>query len=301
MNSLIILCKRNIKIYFKDKGLFFCSLITPFILLVLYVTFLKNVYETSFLTAIESINIDVPKELINSFVGGQLVSSLLSVTCITVTFCSNLIMIKDKTSGAINDFKISPVKFKIVGLSYFLATLFSTLIINFSAMIICFIYLACTGWCLSFISIIKIIINIILLTTFGTALSSCINHFLTTDGQSSAAGTIVSAGYGFICGAYMPISSFNKGLQNFLGFLPGTYGTSLMKNCFLEGSLSKMIELGFPQEAINGIKDSVDCNLYFFGNSVNILTMYIILISSIIAFIGIYILINVFSWYKKNK
>lgn len=131
MNSLIILCKRNIKIYFKDKGLFFCSLITPFILLVLYVTFLKNVYETSFLTAIESINIDVPKELINSFVGGQLVSSLLSVTCITVTFCSNLIMIKDKTSGAINDFKISPVKFKIVGLSYFLATLFSTLIINF--------------------------------------------------------------------------------------------------------------------------------------------------------------------------
>lgn len=60
-----------------------------------------------------------------------------------------------------------------------------------------------------------------------------------------------------------------------------------------------MIELGFPQEAINGIKDSVDCNLYFFGNSVNILTMYIILISSIIAFIGIYILINVFSGYKK--
>ena len=172
MNSLIILCKRNIKIYFKDKGLFFCSLITPFILLVLYVTFLKNVYETSFLTAIESINIDVPKELINSFVGGQLVSSLLSVTCITVTFCSNLIMIKDKTSGAINDFKISPVKFKIVGLSYFLATLFSTLIINFSAMIICFIYLACTGWCLSFISIIKIIINIILLTTFGIPVPS---------------------------------------------------------------------------------------------------------------------------------
>lgn len=62
-----------------------------------------------------------------------------------------------------------------------------------------------------------------------------------------------------------------------------------------------MIELEFPQEAINGIKDSVDCNLYFFGNNVNILTMYIILISSIIAFIGIYILINVFSGYKKNK
>ena len=30
---------------------------------------------------------------------------------------------------------------------------------------------------------------------------------LTTQGQLSAVGTIVSAGYGFICGAYMPISN----------------------------------------------------------------------------------------------
>ena len=36
---------------------------------------------------------------------------------------------------------------------------------------------------------------------------------LTTQGQLSAVGTIVSAGYGFICGAYMPISNFDSGLQ----------------------------------------------------------------------------------------
>ena len=35
---------RNIKLYFKDKGMFFTSLITPAILLVLYATFLGNVY-----------------------------------------------------------------------------------------------------------------------------------------------------------------------------------------------------------------------------------------------------------------
>ena len=39
---------RNIKLYFKDKGMFFTSLITPAILLVLYATFLGNVYRDSF-------------------------------------------------------------------------------------------------------------------------------------------------------------------------------------------------------------------------------------------------------------
>lgn len=42
------LIKRNTWMFFKDKGLFFTSLITPLILLVLYMTFLSNVYKDSF-------------------------------------------------------------------------------------------------------------------------------------------------------------------------------------------------------------------------------------------------------------
>ena len=48
MSTTITLIKRNIKLFFKDKGMFFTSLITPAILLVLYVTFLGNVYRNSF-------------------------------------------------------------------------------------------------------------------------------------------------------------------------------------------------------------------------------------------------------------
>jgi hypothetical protein len=49
MNALI---RRNIKLFFKDKAMFFTSLITPLILLVLYTTFLSNVYKDSFMAAI---------------------------------------------------------------------------------------------------------------------------------------------------------------------------------------------------------------------------------------------------------
>ena len=66
------------------------------------------------------------------------------------------------------------------------------------------------GWYLSFVDVLWIIIDEILLVLFGSTLSSIISYPLTTQGQMSAVGTIVSAGYGFICGAYMPISNFGS-------------------------------------------------------------------------------------------
>ena len=39
MTGLGALIRRNCKLFFKDKGMFFTSLITPVILLVLYATF----------------------------------------------------------------------------------------------------------------------------------------------------------------------------------------------------------------------------------------------------------------------
>lgn len=218
MTGLWTLTRRNTKLYFKDKGLFFSSLITPVILLILYSTFLKNVYESSFRSALEAAGATIADGVINGCVGGQLISSLLAVSCVTVAFCSNLLMIKDKTTGAKNDLTIAPVKSGTLALGYYLSTLFSTLIINLTASAICLGYLGFVGWYLTFSDVVLLILDVFLLTMFGTALSSCVNFFLSTDGQASAVGTIISAGYGFICGAYMPISSFSEGLQKVMSF-----------------------------------------------------------------------------------
>lgn len=295
MKTIKYLCKRNVKIYFKDKGMLFPSLITPVILLVLYATFLKKVYDDSFRSSLNAAGVTISDSVINGCVGGQLVSSLLAVCCVTVAFCSNLLMIKDKTSGAIKDLTVSPVKPSVLSISYFLSSLLSTLIISAVGTAACLIYLAATGWYLTFADVISLLLNVILLTTFGTALSSCVNFFLSTDGQASAVGTIVSAGYGFICGAYMPLSAFGEGLRNTLGFLPGTYGTSLIRNCTLRGAFAEMSASGFPAEAVESIRDSIDCNLYFFGNKVEIWVMYLIMLGSTALLIGLYVLFNVIS------
>ena len=291
MSMAFILIKRNIKLFFKDKGMFFTSLITPAILLVLYVTFLGNVYRDSFTSNLPN-SLKLSESIIEGLVGGQLISSILAVSCVTVAFCSNFLMVQDKANGTIRDLRISPVKSATLSLSYYVATLLSTLISCFAATGICLTYVAIVGWYMSLADIFFLLLDILLLVLFGTALSSIINFFLSTQGQISAVGTIISAGYGFICGAYMPISSFGEGLQKIISFLPGTYGTSLIRNHTMQGALAEMQNQGIPTGVIEKLKDSLDCNLYFFGSHVNIGTMYIILSITIFVLIGIYVLLN---------
>ena len=282
MSMAFILIKRNIKLFFKDKGMFFTSLITPAILLVLYVTFLGNVYRDSFTSNLPN-SLKLSESIIEGLVGCQLISSILAVSCV---------MVQDKANGTIRDLRISPVKSATLSLSYYVATLLSTLIICFAATGICLTYVAIVGWYMSLADIFFLFLDILLLVLFGTALSSIINFFLSTQGQISAVGTVISAGYGFICGAYMPISSFGEGLQKIISFLPGTYGTSLIRNHTMQGALAEMQNQGIPTEVIEKLKDSLDCNLYFFGSQVNIGTMYMILGITILVLIGIYILLN---------
>lgn len=304
MRAFCMLVKRNVKIFFKDKGMFFTSLITPIILLVLYSTFLANVYKDNFANFIPTgfLAQDAANKLINGAVAGELFSSLLAVCCVTVAFCSNTLMATDKLNGARKDMMVTPVKKSTVALAYYVATMISTIIVTYVATGVSFIYIALkNGWFLSFGDVMLILLDVFVLTAFGTAFSCLINNFLTTQGQVSAIGTIISAGYGFVSGAYMPISSFGTTLQRVMSFLPSTYGTSLIRNHALNGVFREMAAQNFPPEAIEKIKDSIDCNIYFFDVKVSVTVMYIVVIASLAALLAAYLLVNLIKIKIKRK
>lgn len=292
MKTLLILTRRNAKLFFKDKGMFFSSLITPAILLVLYVSFLSSIYRRSFVSALPS-GFTLSESIIDGVVAGQLASSLLAVCCVTIAFCSNLIMIQDKVTGSVRDLTVTPVKRSVLAMGYFSASYAATLIVCLITCGLCFLYTLSQGWYLSGADIALILLDVLLLTLFGTALSSCLHYFLTTQGQMSAVGTLVSAGYGFICGAYMPIANFSDGLQKVLSFLPGTYATSLLHNHWMRGALGEMGDAGVPVQVLDAIRDSIDCNIYFFGKAVSQGAMYLILAGSVVLVTAVYVLINV--------
>lgn len=291
--TLWFLIKRNTKLFFKDKGMFFTSLITPLILLVLYATFLSNVYEDSFRMGLP-VGLEISDKLMGGLVGGQLISSILAVSGVTVAFCSNMLMVQDKVNGSIHDLTVSPVRPATLALAYYVSTLFTTLIICYAATALCLAYVAIVGWYISLSDVLLLLLDVLLLVLFGTALSSVINFFLSTQGQISAVGSIISAGYGFICGAYMPISQFSDGLQKAIMFLPGTYGTSLIRNRAMRGVFEALAEEGFPAEAVTAMQNTVDYNLYFFEEQVSVGAMYGVLAVTVALLVGAYVLMHAF-------
>lgn len=291
MTTLFSLIKRNMKLFFKDKGMFFSSLLVPLILLVLYATFLANVYKDGFTSSIPD-GVSIDNKIINGLVSSQLFSSMLATCCITVAFSSNMIMVQDKYMGVCKDLYVTPVKKSILSLSYYISSLSVTLIINYIAFFASLIYVAFMGWFLSFADVLLIILDVIILSMFGTVLSSLINVFLSSQGQVSAISAIVSSCYGFLCGAYMPISNYGNGLQNVLCFLPSTYCTSLVKNHAMSGAFEEMIKDGIPIDIVEKIKTSVDCNISFFDNKVGVEIMYLIILLSIVLLLAIYVLIS---------
>ena len=290
MKEIAALVSRNRKLFFKDKGMLFSSMITPAILIVLYATFLANVYKDSFVSATKDM-IDLSDKIINGTVAAQLAAALLAVSCVTVTFCVNLTMVQDRASGARKDFDVSPVSKTKIYIGYFLSTVLNSLMVNGTALALCLLYILKMGWYMSVSDVIFVIMDMIFLVLFGSTLSSIVSYPLKTQGQLSAVGTIVSAGYGFVCGAYMPISNFSSGLQKALSYLPGTYGTSLVKNHMLNGVYKEMADTGMPSEAVTVIRNTLDCNPVFRGHVVSVPQMYLIMAGSILVFGAAYLLI----------
>lgn len=301
--KMISLISRNTKCYFKNKFTFFTSLITPLILFVLFATFLKNIYIESFENIAAEFEITIGKRALNGVTGAWLMSSILSVSSVTVAFCSNIIMVEDRMNASINDINVSPIKRTTVAVSYFISNFFVTFIVIVTIMLIGHIYLACVGWYIPVSDVFMILVDCICGILFGTLLAGIVESFISSQGGISAVSTLVSSMYGFICGAYMPFSQFSEGLRNFLGLLPGTYGVGIMRNHYMNGYIDEIVKGATdPTVADNlskGLKDGFDANLYVFGNRIPLGAMYGILLGSCAVLLAVYIVIIILR--NKNK
>ncbi len=277
--KLLSLIQRNIKCYFKDKMIFLVSLITPLILLLLFVTFLRNVYLNSIKDLIPD-GYDISGRIIEGLAGSWLISSIIAVSSVTVAFCSNIVMVQDKLDGTLNDFKISPVKSYTLTLAYFISNFIVTLLVLLCVLVIGFVYIGAVGWYIPIGDGFMILADTVLCTLFGTLMSAVFLSFVRSQGALNGISTLISSVYGFIIGAYMPLSRFSSGLRTILCCLPGTYGVGILRNHFMNGYLDAIADCGVTEEAVLRIKDGFDGNLYVGSTQIPLWAMYVILLGT---------------------
>ena len=258
------LVERSLKIFLKDKASVFFSLLAPLIVLGLYLLFLGDIQTDGIKTAFEGAPID--DKLLKSFVDSWMLAGVVSVACVTVSFSVQGITVQDREKGVLNDMLASPISRGIIDISYLISNFVVTLCICLIVLAVAFVYVAITGWALSFVDVVLLIALTIMSVLSASIISTLVGLAFRTSSQHSAFVGIISAVIGFVMGAFMPLSAFPEGVQYVTLFVPATYSAALYRNLFMRGALEK-IDAALPG-AGDGLKGSFSMELNFFGKTI---------------------------------
>ena len=258
------LVERSLKIFLKDKASVFFSLLAPLIVLGLYLLFLGDIQMDGIKAAFEGAPID--DKLLKSFVDSWMLAGEVSVACVTVSFSVQGITVQDREKGVLNDMLASPISRGIIDISYLISNFVVTLCICLIVLAVAFVYVAITGWALSFVDVVLLIALTIMSVLSASVISTLVGLAFRTSSQHSAFVGIISAVIGFVMGAFMPLSAFPKGVQYVTLFVPATYSAALYRNLFMRGALEK-IDAALPG-AEDGLKGSFSMELDFFGKTI---------------------------------
>ena len=86
LRGFIGLTKRNMLVFFTDKGTLFFSMLTPMIILLLYILFLKNSLLSSLKDAATGLENLVAAKDMAQFVNGLLLTGIISSALITIPY-----------------------------------------------------------------------------------------------------------------------------------------------------------------------------------------------------------------------
>lgn len=291
MEALSSLVQRNNKVFRRDKTQVFFSLLSVLIVIVLYAVFLQKMQ----VDAIEQMTEATP-ELV-TMVNEWLVAGLLSMIAVSTTLAAYGVAVKDLESKAQADFLTAPISRATIQFSYVINALIIGCIFSFIALIGCEIFIVATGGeLLSF----KNFVNVVGILFLSVLLASVFNLFLVlfvnTQNSFSTLGTIVGTAIGFLCGVYVPVGALPTFAQNLIMYFPISHTTLLLRNSFMESSISKVFD-GVPASYVDDYKINYGIVYELHGNILSTSTSVIIIFVSIIVLATLSIILFI----KKNK
>lgn len=291
--TFVELTGRNIKIFFKDKASVFFSFLSPLIVLMLYVFFLGDLQVMNVNSVLQSYQLSVDQNTVESFVNAWLIAGVLATSCITIALGSLGVMVEDKNKKITTDFAVSPMKGYVVMFSYFAAGFFVTLLLSMCVFAVGIFYLVVSGgFYMTFLNVLETIGIIVLSCLSATLFVLTILTFVKSNSVFSIVSTIVGTLVGFLTGAYMPLNLFPKGVQYFANFIPGSHSAGLFRNVIMSGPLDKLFigNEAFKTQLASGFS----FELNFFNHAIGTDIMYIILSGSIVLFAAVNLIIYKF-------
>jgi multidrug/hemolysin transport system permease protein len=264
---MLALVKRNIKIYFRNKGAWLASLLTVFIIIGLYALFLGDQLSKGF----EGIGLDSPRLLTDGWIMAGIISIMpLVIKASTLSISLGAVsIVSDRSKGLFKDFYCSPVSRSRITLGYILSLALISFFITLIGFILGEIYIVVNGGeLLSFLNMLKVVGIIAIDDLATTSIVMFIAMFITTEGAYTAVCTVIGTISGFITGIYIPVGSLPDSVATAVKCFPISHAGSMLRQIFTESAITECTK-SVPAELKPDVIDQINSEMgiiYSFGD-----------------------------------
>ena len=272
MTQFLYLTKRNMLVYFRDKGAVFFSLLSMLIIIGLMLLFLGDTLVDSITDMLAQLpGHDTTNDQANAelFLLAWTVAGIIPINAAMVTLSSLSSIIKDKTNGRSASIHTAPVSRMTITLSYITAACLASLLICSLTLAISEVYLCMKGMQpFSFGDHIRLL-GMILVNSFTySALMYLCAVFVKSEGAWSGMGTVVGTLIGFLGGIYLPVGNLSQGLTDCISCTPVIYGTVMFRDVMTR-SVTDVTFADAPEQMLEIARSKMGIAYAAFGNDVS--------------------------------
>lgn len=279
--QLFELIKRNMRIYLRDRGAVFFSLLSMIIVIALMLFFLGDIHVegiTDMLADIPGRDAEADEKNALLLVLRWISAGIVGINAVTVTMAVYSSMIKDRSEGRLSSIYTAPVSRFTIASGYVAAAWICSVIICAITLAISEIYCIIKGGESFTVETHLKLLGMIGVNSFTyAALMYLIAMLAKTEGAWSGLGTVIGTLVGFVGGIYLPIGNFSDSVAAVMKCLPVIYGTKMFRSVMTADAEAAVFD-GIPQEFADEYRLEVGTDIDFFGVTVSDTACVIILL-----------------------
>lgn len=290
MEQFFVFTGRGLKIYFRDRGAVFFSLLSMLIVIILMIFFLGDMnidYITELLSRFSNRDAAADEQNAKMMVYYWTCAGIISINAVTVTMAVYSTMIKDQANEKLNSIYTAPVNRAIITAGYIATAWVAAVMVCIVTLFVTELYGKTQGIVPYSVSGHIRILGIICLNAFlYAAIMYLLAMLAKTESAWSGIGTVVGTLVGFLGGIYIPIGSLSDGVQTILKGTPIIYSTVLFRSVMLEDLIKKTFA-GTPKELVSKYREVMGINIKTMKHLVDVPQLCLILLIAAALFAGL--------------
>ncbi|EUJ38025.1 ABC transporter permease [Brochothrix campestris] len=218
------LIRRNLLLFFRDRSALFFAMLGVFVVLLLYVIFLRETMRVNWAT------VPAAGELLDCWI----LAGMLAITGVSTTLSAYEQMINDRATGIIKDFSVSPLKQRWVLLSYISTAVVIGFLCTVFVLVLGLAYLSfVNGFSITMLLVMQLLGLSLLSVLSGASLNLVIVNSVRSYNVFNSIATMVGTLSGFIAGVYVPLGSLPTVAQTVIKCFPTSYVAALYRRVLM--------------------------------------------------------------------